>query len=371
MATATLGNLNVLSGAIHESLTGPWVAFLDLDGATMPDAPVLAVAGEQWAGAAWSSGSYAGRLRAVLVGGKGGLSTELDAKSYRGAAYSSILADILTKAGETRSSTSADISKIAPAWTRTAGRADQALDQLAANLGLTWRVQRDGTVWIGTDAWDAVAPDYVLTSRDPAQRIDVIAPVAPIVRPGQAFDGRRVLRVVTTTGGPGLRQEIWWAEEGDEDDSIAAVLGRWADRTIGRRLDYLALYPATVVTQAADGTLQLVPDDSRIKGYGMFPIRIRHGLPGIDVKVVDGARVLVGFEAGDPTRPYATLWETGGLDELTVTATTKITVSAPEIDLDVATTLRLAGGSQPIARVGDSTASGGAITGPGNTKVLG
>lgn len=309
MSTATIGGLRVLSLRITES-TGAWLAELEADGDALPDGAVLDVAGEKWTGTAWSADVYAGRLRATIVGGAGGLATELDAKSYRGAAYGAILADVLTKSGETASSSSVDLSSsVAPAWTRTAGRVDQALDELAAGLALTWRVLRDGTIWFGSDAWETVSPDYVLISRDPAQRIDLIAPKVPIVRPGQSFDGHHVDRVVTTIGGPGLRQEIWWSEAGGEPDTIAAILGRWADRTIGRRLDYLALYPATVAKQAGDGALELVPDDPRIKGFGLLPLRIRNGLPGLKVTVPSGARVLIGFEAGDPTRPYAALWD--------------------------------------------------------------
>lgn len=40
------------------------------------------------------------------------------------------------------------------------------------------------------------------------------------------------------------------------------------------------------------------------------------------VKVVAGARVLLGFEAGDPARPVATLWESGSITELVVNGAT-------------------------------------------------
>jgi hypothetical protein len=85
-------------------------------------------------------------------------------------------------------------------------------------------------------------------------------------------------------------------------------------------IDYQALYPARVVAQNVDGTLELQPDSARLPGLSHIPIRL--GIPGASVKVSAGARVLVGFAGGSPAAPIATLWEAGGLVELAITATT-------------------------------------------------
>jgi hypothetical protein len=89
------------------------------------------------------------------------------------------------------------------------------------------------------------------------------------------------------------------------------------ESTVGRKLDYHALYPCSVATQAADGTLDLIPDDARIKGSGTSGIKLRHGLPGFVATVPAGARVLMGFEAGDPKRPYAMAWDAGSVTSVT------------------------------------------------------
>jgi hypothetical protein len=95
---------------------------------------------------------------------------------------------------------------------------------------------------------------------------------------------------------------------------------------------YYRQWPCTVQGQDGDGPLDLLPDDAEIAGPGgLQGVPIRHGLPGITVEVEVGARVLLGFEAGDPQRPYAALWES---------ATIK--------------TIRFDGGDAPIAREGDS-----------------
>jgi hypothetical protein len=91
----------------------------------------------------------------------------------------------------------------------------------------------------------------------------------------------------------------------------------WA---IGRRLDHLALYPSTVVAQSGQ-TVDLVPDDNRLGTYQGVPIVL--GIPGAQVLVVEGARVLLGFAGGNPMKPQAWLWEGSGLvTELNLRATT-------------------------------------------------
>lgn len=103
-------------------------------------------------------------------------------------------------------------------------------------------------------------------------------------------------------------------------------------QTLTAPLRYHRRYPCTVQGQAADFTLDLLPDDAEISGAGgMQGVKIRHGLPGIEVRVRVGSRCLVGWEAGDPRRPYASLWEPGAIESIS-----------------------FGGGDKPIARVGDA-----------------
>ena len=104
---------------------------------------------------------------------------------------------------------------------------------------------------------------------------------------------------------------------------------------MGRRLAYHALWPATVAAQVA-GQLELVPDDAELKGLGLGNIRIRHGEPGYTTEVPPGSRCLIGFEAGDPKRPYVAQW-------LANTSVTSITFE---------------NGIQDIARTNDTTSQG-------------
>lgn len=73
----------------------------------------------------------------------------------------------------------------------------------------------------------------------------------------------------------------------------------------------LGLYRARVDVCAANGsTVDVTPEDSRISPEKGVPVRV--GIPGAAAVVSAGAVVLLGWERGDPARPYAVpSWESG------------------------------------------------------------
>lgn len=112
---------------------------------------------------------------------------------------------------------------------------------------------------------------------------------------------------------------------GDARDALERLV-RW----VLRDTLYHAQYDATVQRQHSDGTIDLLPDDERVRGSGLSRIPIRHGLPAVEVRVLVGSRVLLGFANGDPRRPYASLWDASSIESVSFN-----------------------GGEAPIARKGD------------------
>ncbi len=97
-------------------------------------------------------------------------------------------------------------------------------------------------------------------------------------------------------------------------DAIKAGLEAFiANRTA--RIDYCALYPCTVVSQSGQ-LLELQPDSDKVPPISNVPLRL--GMPGVEVTVAPGSRVLLGFEAADPRRPVATVWEASSLQSITL-----------------------------------------------------
>lgn len=116
-----------------------------------------------------------------------------------------------------------------------------------------------------------------------------------------------------------------------------ARLVRW----VMRDAVYQRLYPARVVGQApGGGRLDLLPDDERIRGVGTQGVPIRHGLPGVSVEVPVGARVMLGFEEGNPAKPYAALWE--GVTPFTL-------INVGDFHVETGGTSRAGNGSQFVA----------------------
>ena len=125
------------------------------------------------------------------------------------------------------------------------------------------------------------------------------------------------------------------------------------------RVDFYAMYSAKVVAQSGDGTLEVLPDDPRLPGASNVPIRI--GVPGVDVKVMPGARVMIGFDGGNPKAPFAALFDSSSLLAITITSATtvtikanaQVTISASALVSVSAPSVVLGPGGQPVARLGD------------------
>jgi hypothetical protein len=107
------------------------------------------------------------------------------------------------------------------------------------------------------------------------------------------------------------------------------------------QFDFFARYPARVVVQNGQA-LDVQPDDQRIPGLSGLQMKL--GLPGVQVTVQPGARVLVGFDEGNPAAPFVELWEANGV----------------VIEFDLAASLfKFNSGIFPVAR-----AAGGDSAGP-------
>ncbi|ADH63802.1 hypothetical protein Mesil_1927 [Allomeiothermus silvanus DSM 9946] len=139
-------------------------------------------------------------------------------------------------------------------------------------------------------------------------------------------------------------------------------------------LDFLALYPATVLKDHEDMHLDLQADDERLGTLTRVPIWL--GLPGVTVRVAAGARVLLGFHQGDPERRYCDLWGGGGLREIILTASVKVVVDAPLVELGGSAGASVLLQGQPLTFVFNTTPVAmvptvGTVQAGGSTRVKG
>lgn len=100
-------------------------------------------------------------------------------------------------------------------------------------------------------------------------------------------------------------------------DGIKEHLARFVRSTM-EPLDYLAMYPGRIAAQEASAPyrVDVQPDDTRLPGLQKVPLRL--GIPQATAQVALGSRVLIGFDNGDPAKPYAAAWDVSTLTLLTI-----------------------------------------------------
>lgn len=257
------------------------------------------------------AGSFAGTRKLRVVGGSGGLDLELDAKNYSNSLvkFRTVFEDVMRDSGEVASH-ECDVAQLdveLAAWHRSSGKASEALSLLCDRAGCQWRVLRDGTVWVGTDAWPEVEPSGEVMHESHDDGLVRVQPDDASLVPGIVVRGQKVKKIIHSfdevSGTPAITTECY-ARSNQE------MFGSILDRA-NRKTEYAFRYRCAVVRQNADGTVDVLVDDARMKGRGVGSCRIRLGLPGATVKVPPGARCVVGWDDGNPEFPYVSDWESG------------------------------------------------------------
>jgi hypothetical protein len=296
-------------------IIGAWRAKLELSSSMVLDgAVVLTVDGISFTGTAMPnrSGLSGSRSRAMVVGGAGGLSTVLPAKNYaNGVSVRTVVGDILRECGESLSSASDEgiLGSVLPKWERVRGAASRALVGILDEVGGIWRIERSGAVLVTVEAYPETDVEHELLDEDWAAGRILIRPKAPDLLPGVTFSGQEIRFVRHMIDGGGMRTEAYL-------QSPSGLAERFLTG-IRRKIDYATLWPARVVRQNSDETLEVVPDDERLRQGrgGINKVPIRHGIPGVQsILVSSGTRVRIGFDGGDPDKPFAALWDSGSAD---------------------------------------------------------
>lgn len=321
MSTTTLAGHALVALVLTIPRLGVWVADATIDAAEAPTGAVdLVLEGRTWRGTVLHGGVEQERWRGRVVGGAGGLARILGPATYADTDLRTVLTETLRDAGEVLSADAGDLSASVARWARAAAPAGHTVADVAQAAGYAWRVRPDGSVWVGVETWEALAlgTDLDVMPRDPrAGRHELAGGAALDVVPGRivTLDGAsvRVDAVEHRLDGEALRTVALEARATDAPNRLLGAVESIVRRTM-RHTGYHALHPARVVAQDGDGgPLDVEPDDPLVQIPRRVPFRT---LPGLAVTVPAGARVLVGFEGGDPRRPYAGLWELGTVTKL-------------------------------------------------------
>lgn len=327
MALMTCGGADVQRGRIHMPIRGAWWADLVLDTSAVPSGSVTIEAdgGASIKGTVQKAGAFLDSVNVRIVGGKGGLAKLCEPRAFQNAQIRDLVGVITDASGDTLSGTvdTALLSTLVSAWSAMQIPAAQALDELCSYAGkargetINWRYLGDGSLWLGAEAWSSATlpTGDDLLEQDPSVGRQVIGASSPSLLPGVNLDGvGKVLAVDHWIESHEIRTWAWTAPThlaAMIGDMVRAIVGLPSDPGAPPRIDKLGLYPATVKAASSDGkTLDIQPADSRLSGMQKIPLRV--GVPGSVAIVSPGATVLLGWERGDPNKPYCIpAWDAG------------------------------------------------------------
>lgn len=221
MASWELNGIPVMQGKVTRPRSGNWVAELQVDAATVTaieDGALATLKVDQevvLTGTVLRSGAYVQNVTLRLVGGRNGLGKLVHPRFYRGVPLSQVLQDVLDDAGEALSGTSTPeaLGLVLPFWTMVEQPVGEALTSLAdaAGAAVVWRVQADGSIFLGADGFAPSAlVDFDLVEFMPLEGIQVIATEAPDVHPGERFNDRDVSVVEHLLSPDGSRVRLFY-----------------------------------------------------------------------------------------------------------------------------------------------------------------
>jgi len=157
----TLGGYPLIGGRVSMDLQGPWVATLNVDADVVLSGQLqLELPGTAFTCTVLPARLGGGIVEGVnwcrVVGGYGGLRKRVDGQHFSYSDARTIAETTLQLVGEVYSPASVDplLFGTMEHWMRLEGTCGAALDALAAQLGLEWRVRPDGTTWFGQSTWE-------------------------------------------------------------------------------------------------------------------------------------------------------------------------------------------------------------------------
>lgn len=348
--TTTLAGKLVTAFTLTLPRVGLWSADVEVDDDSLLSGAVdLVVEGRTWRGHVYRGAVELGRGHYRLSASPSLLGV-LGPQAWRDTTLLEVLRETALAAGVQLAPDLGDLSALVTHWHRRSAPGTHTVAAVADAAGLAWRCLADGTLWCGADAWDLqILPAELaelLDATPSVGRFELAGTAALDILPGRAvaLDDHgdvRVGLVEHRQHGAALRTVV----HSERAEDVGAGAGRLRAalaaiiRAEMRRVDYLALYPATVLSQdGAGGPLDLRPDTEALPPPQAVPLRV---VGGVKVTIPAGTRVLLGYEAGDPSRPYAVL--------------------GPFADV---TRFAVNGASTRAAREGDDVSAGGAAAPP-------
>lgn len=193
---------------------GVWVAEVSLtaDTALREGKQVeLELAGRTWRGTVDRAKAAFGSSVARILGGGGKLAQLAKPAHYSDVTVGIVLQDLLAAAGETRAATAdnALLQRHLDHWTVTELPLGRQISRLVDEFEATWRVLRDGTLWVGFERWPKTTGSGQLLQVDPLNDSQKLAIETPDFLPGEDFEGNHIEYVQVDLLAGAFRATLW------------------------------------------------------------------------------------------------------------------------------------------------------------------
>lgn len=355
----TVNDIPLTSGHITLPNRGVWHATLALAAEEPPavGASVTIVLGTlTLIGTVTRAGAHVSSSEVVVVGGRAGWRRVLKAKNYRAdnnVRLLQVAADLATETGETVVLEPGAERALGYAWTRPAGAASIALDELEPR----WWVDAAGVTHIGPrPAGSRVTAQFSVEAFSPAEEVLVITspeddlaafPIGAELA-GEGIGAFTIGALEARFSGTSLRVE---ARARDLPQAMRDVAGH-----IARASRFYGLYEYRVIEEIAGRlTLQVVTSADGIPDH--LALDKAHGQAGAAEVCRPSSHVLVGFRGGKPSEPFVAHYLASTPLQASLDAATSITIGA-SLTPPLSLLLGGAAGAQPIAL---ATGTAGAI----------
>lgn len=319
-------NYNILSLSLDIPIRGCW----DVDqlriseevSANVGDSITVKLFDKELKGTIVDLVAFAGVTTLIVSAGSYKLGDILESDNFYGGIVRDVVNFILSKTNMTLSNKSS-LDILSTSFNRFDKIKASSADILDRLLELTdggiWRVELDGSLYIGREEYSDISVKYPDATendnyliRDKQMTVYDIYTMDILFEPGFIIEGHNVRETTITV----------------DSETTTTVLSFLPPAYISTRtmasnmkeIVYTTKYSVSVLEQTANGNVSVIPD-SEIQDLfsgGLKNVPIVYPMPNMQVKVKPGAKCILEFLNGSPTNPVISGWLYNNKDLVTV-----------------------------------------------------
>lgn len=248
---------------------------------------------------------YQDYQQCTLVGGTGLMSIELESKNYNSISIGQIVIDIAKQTGNSVSSLCNKelMNIIVPRFSIVKMSASLMLEKLLESYSALWRILPDGSLWVGYEQYPIVdITQYEVLNKFPSDS------------KWEIYNDKTLLEPLNSLGGINIKETIYLIQDSElkvylkynnlgNDNQLA--LNNQDNQHL-----YNTTYRCKVISQKSDGSIDAIPDPANpLVKNGFTNVPIIYPLPGMSIKVSQGAICYIFFANNSPEYPRVIGWE--------------------------------------------------------------